>query len=306
MGGLDADTYSPTPGAGTDCIVEMGGVDRVDLSSYYSEECVFSRNGNSLNIVLPDGAIVIIEDQWLADKKVEQFVFAESTYASSYVEYLATHHSPGPILEGNEQPFGLPVVFDLDGDGIELRSMQRSKVRFDINDDGQRDHLGWVGKDDGLLALDRNGNGRIDSFSEVSFTSDFSGAGSDLEGLYAYDTNGDGFLTHADDRFGDFLIWRDRNGDGKSRPRELFTLDELGIVSISLERSNISELRHDNESNQVLATATFQTASGVTRVIGDVALFSDIGASDHGSHAITSPGSTIAVIPSANFGGLVP
>jgi hypothetical protein len=311
VGGLDADTYLPTPGAGTDYIVEMGGVDRIDLSSYYSEECVFSRNGNSLNIVLPDGGIVIIEDQWLAGKKVEQFTFAESTYASSYVEYMATHHSPGPIIEeGGEPimsgPFGLPVVFDLDGDGIELRSLHRSKVRFDINGDGQLDHLGWVGKDDGLLALDRNGNGRIDSFSEISFARDFKGAGSDLEGLYAYDSNGDGYLTHADDRFGDFMIWRDTNGDGKSRPRELFTLDELGIVSISLERTNISELQSAHESNQVLATSTFQTASGVTRMIGDIALFGDMGGLDHGSHAIISSGSSSVVIPSPNFEGLIP
>lgn len=85
--------------------------------------------------------------------------------------------------------------------------------------------------------FDRNHNGRIDDFSEISFVHDFRGAATDLEGLYAYDSDGDGFLTRAGEGFGEFLVWKDTNGNGKSQPHELFTLDELGIVSIALERT---------------------------------------------------------------------
>jgi hypothetical protein len=169
------------------------------------------------------------------------------------------------------------VVLDLDGDGIELIEIQNSKARFDINGDGERERIGWVGADDGILALDRNGNGRIDDFSEISFLQDFLGAGSDLEGLFAYDSNHDGFLTAADDRFSDFLVWRDTNGNGHSEKKELFTLAELAIVSINLERRNIDPLDVNDARNQILATSSFTTVDGRSFAVGDVALFSDIG-----------------------------
>ncbi len=60
-----------------------------------------------------------------------------------------------------------------------------------MDGDGVRDKTGWVGADDGLLALDRNGNGTIDDIGEISFVDDAEGALSDLEGLQAYDTDGD-------------------------------------------------------------------------------------------------------------------
>jgi len=51
-----------------------------------------------------------------------------------------------------------PLVIDLDGDGIELKSLQDSNVRFDLDGDGFAERTGWVGPDDGLLAVDSNGN----------------------------------------------------------------------------------------------------------------------------------------------------
>ena len=205
-------------------------------------------------------------------------------------------------------PYGLPVVFDLDGDGIELVSSRRSNVRFDVNGDGAREQLGWVGKDDGILALDRNHNGRIDDFSEISFVHDFRGAATDLEGLYAYDSDGDGFLTRADERFGEFLIWQDSNGNGKSQPHELFTLDELGIVSIALERNDLNPLKPEEQRNQVLATSVFETADGARHAVGDVALFVEFPQEDCGCHANGYAGTELSNIQLSNlqFDGLIP
>lgn len=109
--------------------------------------------------------------------------------------------------------------------------------------------------------------------SEISFVDDFLGAGTDLEGLYAYDTDGDGFLTAADNGFSDFLVWKDGNGNGRSEKQELLTLDELGIVSIGLERRNVAPLDRDAQANQIIGTSTFETVDGRTRPVGDVALF---------------------------------
>ena len=55
-----------------------------------------------------------------------------------------------------------PLVLDLDGDGIELIALSDSRTLFDLDSDGFAQHTGWVAPDDALLAIDRNGNGRID------------------------------------------------------------------------------------------------------------------------------------------------
>lgn len=179
---------------------------------------------------------------------------------------------------GYLQQLRLPVVFDLDGDGIELIGVEESKARFNIDGDGHKERIGWVGKDDGILVLDRNANGRIDDFSEMSFLSDFRGAGSDLEGLMAYDGNGDGRLDRADARFGEFMIWRDAKwkrqfGEGRA-------VHSRGAGD-NLHRSRAA--RHPpmdvvSESNQILATAHATRSDGSSILIGDVALFAYEGA----------------------------
>ena len=61
-----------------------------------------------------------------------------------------------------------PLVLDLDGDGIETVGVNATThVLFDHNNDGVKTGTGWVKGDDGLLVLDRNGNGVIDNGSEL-------------------------------------------------------------------------------------------------------------------------------------------
>ncbi len=60
-----------------------------------------------------------------------------------------------------------PLVFDLDGDGLELTARSSVSPLFDIDGDHFAERVGWVGADDGLLALDHNGNGKIDNISEL-------------------------------------------------------------------------------------------------------------------------------------------
>jgi VCBS repeat-containing protein len=124
-----------------------------------------------------------------------------------------------------------PVVLDLDGDGVEFVSGAAGTL-FDYNGDGVAETTAWVGPDDGLLVLDRNGDGRINDGSELVFAE---GGLSDLQGLAAnYDSNGDGQLDAADTEFARFGVWRDANGNGVTDPGELQSLTEAGIASIGL------------------------------------------------------------------------
>ena len=164
-----------------------------------------------------------------------------------------------------------PIVFDLDGDGIELISLYASEVAFDMDGDGVADQTGWVSTDDGLLALDRNGNGMIDDISEISFLGDVLGAESDLEGLAAFDTNGDGRLDAEDERFSEFRIWRDLNQDGVSQAAELLTLPQSGITALDLT-SEEGEGGTRGLDNFILGTVAYERSNGTTGTAGDVFL----------------------------------
>jgi hypothetical protein len=178
------------------------------------------------------------------------------------------------VLSFRNGSYGMlsPIVLDLDGDGVELQSAKKSHARFDMDGDGSRDDAGWVGKGDGLLVIDRNGDGQITDASELSFLSEVKGARSDLEGLAALDANHDGTIDAKDARFGELKVWADRNRDGTTQPGELMTLADAGIAAIGLKATAMPAQALAVGSNAVLATATFTRTNGRLATLADVAL----------------------------------
>ncbi|MBJ7439816.1 MAG: cadherin domain-containing protein [Sphingopyxis sp.] len=169
-------------------------------------------------------------------------------------------------------PFGnpyLPVVFDLTGDGFDLVSAHESNIVVNMFGDERRQYMGWVKPTDAILALDRNGDGLVADLGEISFLEDREGATTDLEGLTAFDSNGDMILDANDVDFGKFLMWRDFNQDGVGQADELLTLQAAGIVSISLER-NVIEAPFSGSANIVSATAIYTRDDGTQGEVGDV------------------------------------
>ena len=156
-----------------------------------------------------------------------------------------------------------PLVIDLDGDGIELTALNRSSAFFDLDGDGFRERTGWVNPDDGLLALDRDGNGRIEGIAELFGSPTTSG----YEELRALDSNRDGRITSQDAQFSALRIWRDLDGDGVSDAGELMSLGQAGITSISLASSAARQWINGNE---VVRTAQVTFNDGRTTTSGDV------------------------------------
>jgi Ca2+-binding RTX toxin-like protein len=163
-----------------------------------------------------------------------------------------------------------PVVLDLDGDGVETVGWAQSATRFDMDGDGVRDLTGWVGPHDGLLVLDRNRNGTIDSGAEISFTMDIEGAHSDLEGLAAYDSNGDRRLDANDARFGEFQVWRDANRDGISQAGELLTLQQAGVASINLDARRTGQTPGTSVDNTTYANGQYTRTDGTQAALSDM------------------------------------
>ncbi|HEX9547038.1 MAG TPA: hypothetical protein VF942_06850, partial [Acidimicrobiales bacterium] len=130
---------------------------------------------------------------------------------------------------------GDPVVLDLNHDGVLLQPAAKDGVVFDLNGDGVLERTAWVQPEDGLLALDRDHDGKITSGRELfSEFFDPARATTGLGALALFDANHDGVIDAKDPVFGQLQVWRDANHDARTDPGELPTLDALGITAIQL------------------------------------------------------------------------
>ena len=149
-----------------------------------------------------------------------------------------------------------PIIFDLGDSGIDLTGSSM----FDMNDDGRAQQLAWTNGQDGILVMDLDGSGAIESGREV-FSPDFGEGGhrDAMAALETLDSNGDGIIDKNDEAFAALELWVDANGDGISDEGELLTLGELGIVAINLDGEAGGDPIDDQE---VLARGEFVYADG--------------------------------------------
>jgi hypothetical protein len=149
-----------------------------------------------------------------------------------------------------------PIVLDLDGDGFELTSHVNG-AKFDIQGTGAQSTTAFVTGGDAFLAIDRNGNGTIDSGRELF--GDQLGAANGYEELRKLDSNGDGRINSLDKDFDDLLLFRD-NGNGITEDGELVGLAEAGVAEISLGYQNVRQVAAGG--NRLAQLASFTRSDG--------------------------------------------
>lgn len=155
-----------------------------------------------------------------------------------------------------------PIVLSLHG-GYRMTSPAEG-VFFDIDGDGDTEQIAWTVPDDsvGFLALDRNGNGRIDSGAELfgNHTSLATGgvALNGFEALAELDSNHDGTIDAKDPSWRHLLLWIDTNHDGSSSTTELRSIPSSGVTAISTDYQRSG--RKDRFGNEFRYKGEFRLA----------------------------------------------
>ena len=165
-----------------------------------------------------------------------------------------------------------PILVDVAGDGFALTDAVGG-VDFALTATGARVRLAWTvpDSDDAWLALDRNGDGRINSSQELfgNFTPQPAPLPSrERNGFLALAVfdgrakggNADGRIDAGDGVFPSLRLWRDANHDGVSQPTELRTLPALDVARIHLDYKESK--RTDAHGNRFRYRAKVDDAKG--------------------------------------------
>lgn len=151
-----------------------------------------------------------------------------------------------------------PLVLDLTGEGLRFTGADKGKM-FDIRGDGTLLMTSWIeGDNAAFLALDRNGNGAIDSGKELF--GDQHGAADGFAELAKFDGNQDGAITADDDVFHMLLLM---SPDGKTQG-----LEQAGITQLHL--SGIVAKPVQYEGAHETAQSSFTRANGSQGKVHDV------------------------------------
>jgi hypothetical protein len=174
-----------------------------------------------------------------------------------------------------------PIVIDTARNGYHLTSPAEG-VLFDMNADGRPERVAWTrpDSDDGFLAMDRNGNGRIDDGSElfgnstpafpdrrdITTVNGFEALRFLQNGSYGTSTL-DRQIDARDTAFGRLRLWRDTNHNGLSEPEELTPLNGA-VAAIATEYKE--KKRIDQFGNLFRQQGTITWADGGQGIVYDV------------------------------------
>ena len=159
-----------------------------------------------------------------------------------------------------------PLVISFDGRAAEL-SQQR--FEFDLTIDGQKEWIPRLGNNSAFLALDRNGDGKINDGSELFGAK----TGDGFKELAQYDDDGNGWIDENDLIFDHLKLWL-KPGTGDSQ--QLVSLKEAGIGAIYLGNAStpftLNNSLGDERLGVIRSTGIYVSEQGKAGIIQHVDL----------------------------------
>ena len=116
-----------------------------------------------------------------------------------------------------------PLVLNFNGTAAQLTSQ---RFKFDLNSDGTAEDINFVTGGSGFLALDRNGDGKINNGSELFGAT----SGNGFAELAVLDTDNNGWIDENDAAYSQLRVWT-KDASGKD---QLSTLKQANVGALNL------------------------------------------------------------------------
>ena len=157
----------------------------------------------------------------------------EFSMSRSFEEYYKETYETGFVSYCD------PLVINLD---TNIAQVSDQKFFFDLDQDGEEEEISTLKSGSGFLALDLNGDGKINDGGELFGTK----SGDGFKDLAKYDSDGNGWIDEADEIWEKLLIWtKDEEGNDK-----LYHLSDLGVGAIGLGRVSTQFALNSEKDNQ--------------------------------------------------------
>lgn len=141
------------------------------------------------------------------------------------------------MLEVQEYIKTDPLMINLD---TNIGSVSDQKFFFDLDSDGKEEEISFAGKGSGFLALDKNGDGKINDGSELFGTK----SGDGFKDLAKYDEDGNGWIDENDSIYSQLKVWtKDENGNDR-----LIDLKDADVGAIYLRNADTQFSLKDDEN----------------------------------------------------------
>ena len=136
-----------------------------------------------------------------------------------------------------------PLVINV---GAGVASVSDQKFAFDLDADGKTENISYLGSGSGFLALDKDGNGKVDNGNELFGTA----SGDGFKDLAAYDDDGNGWIDENDKVFNELKVWF-KNDDGTDTLLSLKKAD-VGAIYLGSSGTEFSLKNADNSATNAV------------------------------------------------------
>ena len=171
------------------------------------------------------------------------------------------------VPEWDWEACNTPLVLSFDAAPVEMTA---SAAAFDVSGLGMCLATDWPAAQNPWLAIDLDKNGFIDGGHELFGSGSILASGRHAQNgfiaLTSFDSNRDGKISAADERFDELLVWRDEDADKQSMPFELSALADEGVQSIDLAVEVREECDARGNCGRERSSFTFVAGSGRVQV----------------------------------------